>query len=112
MSRPRCPELEREVVAAYRLELISQSALGKRFGISASTVRRILAKYSALDPHRLSKHNLHLWRTGHYTDRPNRGGRRPTWPDCPPELRAEYMRLRDSYKMPAREARAILEGKS
>lgn len=37
-------------------------------------------------------------------------GRKRVWPDCPPELHAEYMWLRNSKNIPAAEARRMLEG--
>lgn len=39
-------------------------------------------------------------------------GRPAVWPDCPPELKADYRRFRHSYRIPAAEARAMLEGAS
>lgn len=36
-------------------------------------------------------------------------GRTPVWPECPPELHDEYMRLRKSKKIAAVDARRILE---
>lgn len=36
-------------------------------------------------------------------------GRKGAWPDCPPNLQAEYKRLQGSYNIPAAEARRMLE---
>lgn len=90
------------IFAAYRAGAL-RADLAKQHGLTLDGLNSLLARHGVhLDP---AEHyrRLQIGRSR------SRSGRRPVWPDCPPELRSEYQRLRVSYGLRAAEARALLE---
>lgn len=103
---------DRAIVAAYRAERVSQAELAERFGISRPRVSAIL-KAAGVDTRKRTRSVLRAimrerWRSGQFEGVPI--GRPRVWPDCPPHLRDAYRTLHRKAKIPAAEARAMLEG--
>ena len=85
---------------------MTQRELAKKYGLTPKHVASRLAlrlKGVTISPEERRKRFLRAIQNGAKVGRPQ------VWPDCPAHLRAEYMRLRKTYEIPAPEARRMLE---
>ena len=101
------------IVAAYTTQPdLSQAELARLFGIQSSQVSRVIARAGATDPARNSIVRRRMWREGVWAnaDRSN-VGRKGAWPECPPDIKPQYDHLVRVKKIPAPQARAMLEGR-
>lgn len=101
------------IVALYREGDLSQREIAERFGLTAGRVSAIIGEQGARDralvSAALSRRTREQWARGTYEGA--NLGRPAVWPDVPPEVEADYRRLYKRYRIPAVEARRMLEGR-
>lgn len=102
MAYPAKTERNRELFADYRGGML-RAEVADKYGLTLSGIDSLLRHHGVTLPKREA---VKRWKTARQR---YCGGRPPVWPDCPPELHGEYMRLRRTYQMPAAEARRVLE---
>lgn len=84
---------------------MTQRELAEKYGLAQSYVAKRLSKRRVtITPEEIRNRGTVARRAS------DKIGRKAVWPDCPPNLRPEYMRLRKSFNIPAAEARRVLEG--
>lgn len=91
-------------IAADYIGGMTQRELAEKYGLAESTIAsRLIKRKMKLTPEQRRNRGIVGRAKGAKT------GRKPVWPDCPPELRSEYMRLRKNKFIPAADARRLLE---
>lgn len=95
---------DRRMVADFRSGM-TQRQLAAKYGLEVGSVSARLSHLGEriTIEERVRRQRASMIRNG------SKPGRKPIWPDCPPQLRNEYLRLRNHYGIPAAEARALLE---
>lgn len=107
-ERHRTREAKRLVaIEALKRGKATQAEIGYVLGMTQQAVSRLAGEAGVRDPERRSRMARQAWQKGHNGNLKPGPGRKPVWPDCPPELRDDYRNLR--RYMPAAEARAALE---
>lgn len=106
-SRPRptsTAERDRQMIADC-LAGMSHRELGEKYGLEIGSVSARLSLHGVNVPmqERIRRQRAAMQRNG------SKPGRKPTWPDCPPHLRREYLALRKHYGIAAADARSQLE---
>ena len=98
--RPHClakNERNRKLIADY-LGGMSRREVAEKYGIHIYRVAKIFRQQGVvLDADERAR------RKGRTPGRP------PVWPDCPPHLAADYAMFRFSKRIPAAQARAMLD---
>lgn len=93
-------ERNQALFADYQRAL-APAELAEKYGLKRSYVKTLIYRHGVKLPADEKTRRRRL-------PPPGSGGRRKVWPDCPPELRRVYMKLRNNG-IPAAEARRTLD---